>query len=128
MSPCPRAFVVDDEFAVRHSLELLLSALGATTQSYDRAEAFLAECQPNWTGVLFLDLRMPGMSGRELLVEMRDHPGDLSVILMTGHADSESLVWAANEPDLIILEKPFSVIDLKSVLFDRYANLFSGAA
>ena len=59
-------FIVEDDAAVRDSLGLLLGLQGFRTQSFSCAEDFLRIYQPSWAGCLLLDVRMPGMNGREL--------------------------------------------------------------
>ena len=58
--------IVDDDAALRRSLEFLLDSVGWRTQAHASAEAFLAAYQPGEPGCLVLDIRMPGMSGLEL--------------------------------------------------------------
>ncbi len=111
------AYVIDDDEAVRHSLATLISVLGHGTESYESAEQFLEDFCPDWTGVLFVDLRLPGISGRELIEKITAAGTKLKIVLMTGHAASDSLVWT-DAHSVLVLEKPFAVTQLKE-LFSR---------
>lgn len=122
MSLVPTVFVVDDEETVRHSMEVLLRVLGFPVRTFPSAELFLESYQESWTGCLFVDLQMPGMGGRELLAELDRRQQLLPAILMTGHADEESLQWAAHLSSIIVLEKPFSVEQMKEVVHRQFAR------
>src|SRR4051812_818622 len=87
----PVMFVIDDEEAVRRSLAKLLGAIGVPTETYASAVAFLSACAMDRPGCLLVDLRMPGMSGLDLMMEMKRRNIHLPVILMTGHTDERSV-------------------------------------
>ena len=115
MTDSKNVYIVDDEEAVRHSLSTLLSVLGYLPASFASAEEFLESFQPDLTGFLFVDLRLTGLSGRELIEKVAAEGTELSIILMTGHAASDSLSWTAAH-SVLVLEKPFSAADLKQHL------------
>ena len=71
MNPNPPVFVIDDEEPVRVSLGKLLRALGVPSQTFPSAEAFLASYAGDGAGCLLVDIRMPGMSGLDLIEELR---------------------------------------------------------
>lgn len=100
-------FIVDDDAHIRDSLRLLLEASGFATNSFGSAEEFLAD-QPAVRGCVLADVRMPGLSGLELLEEINRRQHGLPVILMTGHADIPLAVRAMKAGAVDFLEKPFS--------------------
>ena len=68
--PDALVYLVDDEFAVRDSLTLLIESTGQAVRSFASAEAFLNNYDPEQPGCLLLDVRMPSMSGLELQGEL----------------------------------------------------------
>jgi len=109
-------FVIDDEEAVRLSLAKLLRALGFPSRSFASATAYLASDALQEDGCLLLDLRMPGMSGLELVEELHRRALNVPIIMMTGHTDAASVQRLEAFPLLGFLEKPFSVTQLKELL------------
>jgi two-component system response regulator FixJ len=108
-------FIVDDDADVRDSLRLLLNAEGFTTRAFGSAEGFLSD-SPEKRGCLIADVRMPGMSGLELLEDVRRRQWHLPVIIMTGHADIPLAVRAMQAGAVDFLEKPFSATRLTESL------------
>ena len=79
-------YLVDDEFAVRDSLALLIESTGQTVRSFESAEAFLNSYDPKQPGCLLLDVRMPSMSGLELQGELLRREISIPIIFISGHA------------------------------------------
>ena len=100
-------FLVDDEADIRASLRLLLTAEGFATRTFAAAEAFLADPGKK-QGCLVADVRLPGISGLELLDEIRRRQLRLPVIIMTGHADIPLAVRTMKAGAVDFLEKPFT--------------------
>jgi len=100
--------VVDDEASIRTAVEQWLSLSGFDVQLFSRAEACLAQLPKDFPGVVLSDVRMPGLSGLELLAEVRRRDADLPVILLTGHGDVPMAVEAMRDGAYDFLEKPFS--------------------
>ncbi len=125
--PHPPVFVVDDEEPVRKSLSRLLGAIGVPTETYSSATAFLASYTAERPGCLLVDLRMPGMSGLDLIVELNRRKSVLPIIVMTGHTDERSVQRLEAYQLLGFLEKPFSLADLR-VLIDRWRSALTLAA
>lgn len=73
--------VVDDDGAVRESLEALLVVVGYAVATYDSAEAFLASAEPS--GCLLLDVNLPGLSGLELLADLSRRLPGFPVVILT---------------------------------------------
>jgi len=98
-------FVVDDDAGIRDSMRTLLAARGFKARSFNSAEAFLVDPALK-RGCLIADVRMPGMSGLELLEELGRRQMHLPVIVMTGHADVPLAVRAMKAGAIDFLEKP----------------------
>ncbi|EGH47142.1 helix-turn-helix, Fis-type, partial [Pseudomonas syringae pv. pisi str. 1704B] len=81
---------------------------GFEVQVFARAEECLAHLPEHFPGVVLTDVRMPGMSGLELLTRLQGADRDLPVILLTGHGDVPMAVEAMREGAYDFLEKPFS--------------------
>jgi two-component system response regulator FixJ len=99
--------VVDDDAAIRDSLVFLLDSAGFTARAYEDAAQFLARVGDLEQGCIVTDVRMPGMSGLELVARLKGlgvvHP----VIVLTGHADVALAIEAMKAGVLDFLEKPF---------------------
>ncbi|WP_458724798.1 sigma-54-dependent transcriptional regulator [Pseudomonas brenneri] len=100
--------VVDDEASIRTAVEQWLSLSGFEVQLFSRAEDCLAHLPRDFPGVILSDVRMPGLSGLELLAEVQRRDADLPVILLTGHGDVPMAVEAMRDGAYDFLEKPFS--------------------
>lgn len=116
MASRPLVAVVDDDESVRESLPDLLGELGYAARAFASAEAFLASGMIGEFRCLILDVAMPGMSGPELLRELRARGHRVPVIFITAQVD------ASLRPDLIArgavdcLFKPFSEQGLRGAL------------
>lgn len=100
-------FIVDDDAAVRDSLAVLLSTTGLKVESYGSAEEFLDAWTPAQTGCLVLDVRMPGISGLELLEKLNSTRAGIPVVIITGHGDVKIAVKAMKLGAVDFIEKPF---------------------
>lgn len=101
-------FIVDDDQAVRDSLRWLIESVGHKVISFDNAQSFLDSYDPNVSGCLILDVRMPGMSGLDLQAKLKEMASHLPVIIITGHGDVPMAVRAMKNGALDFVEKPFS--------------------
>lgn len=109
MTETARIFIVDDDEAIRDSLQLLLQSAGfAHTVSYASAREFLDNAAPRQGDCLLLDVRMPDMDGLELQEELNRRDMRLPVIVMTGHGDVPIAVRAMKAGASDFIEKPFS--------------------
>ncbi|HKY00748.1 MAG TPA: response regulator [Steroidobacteraceae bacterium] len=104
--------VVDDDEAVRGSLNLLLKSAGLAARAYASASQFLAAHDDSQPGCLVLDIRMPGMSGLELQDELNRRGAIIPVIFITGHGDVPMAVEAMRRGAMDFLQKPFRDEDL----------------
>jgi two-component system, LuxR family, response regulator FixJ len=105
-------FIVDDDAATRDSLRLLLEAKGFEARDFAAGRAFLDIVRPTDGDCLILDLTMPGMSGFEVLAELRRRGDNLPVIIVTAHADSAARSRATADGALALLEKPHRASEL----------------
>ena len=109
-------FIVDDEEAVRDSLQWLLESSGLKVALFDAAEAFLQGYDPAQPGCLVVDVRMPGMSGLELQEKLTELHYSIPVIFITGHGDVPMAVQAVKHGAIDFLEKPFNDKDLLAII------------
>ena len=107
MQPEPIIYVIDDDDAVRQSLEFLLKTAGMTVRGFEHAKAFLDILPQVQHGCVITDVRMPGMSGIDLLSRLKDSNPNLPVIVITGHGDISLAVEAMKIGAIDFLEKPF---------------------
>jgi two-component system, LuxR family, response regulator FixJ len=108
----PAVFVVDDEEAVRQTLVELLDSAGLTSQCFPSGEDLVERHQPDWCGVVLLDVNLPGLSGVEIVRRYCPDPIGMPVLLLTGHADVPLAVEAIRAGAQDIIEKPFKARDL----------------
>lgn len=99
--------IVDDDEAVRQSLAFMLSTAGLPVRLYESATAFLAALEGAQKGCLITDIRMPEMTGIELLRELRSKACSLPAIVITGHGDVPLAVEAMKAGAIDFIEKPF---------------------
>jgi two-component system response regulator FixJ len=99
--------VIDDDEAVRQSIEFLLRTAGVTARTYDSASAFLDALPTVNSGCIITDVRMPGISGIELLQRLGEMRIKIPVIVVTGHGDVPLAVEAMKNGAVDFLEKPF---------------------
>ena len=102
------AHVIDDDQAVRESIEFLLRSARLTVKTYETASAFLAVAPTIGSGCVITDVRMPGMSGIDLLRRLKEMGIGLPVIVITGHGDVPLAVEAMKFGAVDFLEKPFN--------------------
>ncbi len=110
--------IVDDDEAVRDSLQILLEAHGYGVRGYAGGADFLAAFQPGLRCCLVLDINMPGMSGIEILRAVRQRWPGLPVVMITGRAENLSEAEAIERGAHAVLEKPFRDIVLVGAIED----------
>jgi len=99
--------VIDDDEAVRQSIEFLLRTAGVTARTYDSASTFLNALPTIDPGCIITDVRMPGISGIDLLRRLGEMRIKMPVIVITGHGDVPLAVEAMKIGAVDFLEKPF---------------------
>jgi two-component system, LuxR family, response regulator FixJ len=107
MEPDVFVHVIDDDEAARESLAFLLRAARIEVKTYESAAAFLSIRPPIETGCIITDVRMPEISGIDLLQRLRDRDICIPVIVMTGHGDVPLAVEAMKLGATDFFEKPF---------------------
>lgn len=107
MSETPLVHVIDDDDAVRDSLSFLLRAANFDVVTYQSATHFLDTLTREINGCVITDVRMPDISGLELLKRLRAKSCIIPVIVMTGHGDIQLAVEAMKAGAADFLEKPF---------------------
>ncbi len=105
-------FVVDDDDAMRDSLDQLFRSAGFQVRTFGSGAEFLAGYESNGAGCLVTDVRMPGMSGFDLIGEMTARAIDLPVIMITGDGDAAAEQRARKAGAVAFFHKPvkFSVL------------------
>ena len=99
--------VIDDDEAIRESLAFLLDSADLEVRTYEPANVFLEALPHDVHGCVVTDIRMPGVSGIELLRQLRTMGVALPVIVITGHADVPLAVAAMKSGAVDFIEKPF---------------------
>jgi two-component system response regulator FixJ len=99
--------VVDDDEAMRQSMAFLLRTANIQVQTYEAAADFLNALPQAKAGCVVTDVRMPGMSGIELLHRLRKLKVSMPVIVITGHGDVPLAVEAMKGGAMDFIEKPF---------------------
>jgi len=103
----PIIYVIDDDDAVRESLEFLLSTAGIKPRGFDSGKTFIDALPQIDSGCIVTDVRMPEITGIDVLKHVKQHKPDLPVIVITGHGDIALAVEAMKIGAVDFLEKPF---------------------
>ena len=111
MTKSSKIWIIDDDRSIRWVLEKALKQDGMIVQSYETADKALKLLAKEEPDVLITDIRMPGMSGLELLDTINEQRPELPVIIMTAHSDLDSAVSAYQGGAFEYLPKPFDVDD-----------------
>lgn len=99
--------IIDDDDAVRDALEFVFETAEIAVRGYESAVLFLKTLDASTKGCVVTDVRMPEMSGLDLLRELQARGVGLPVIVITGHGDVPLAVEAMRAGALDFLEKPF---------------------
>ena len=100
-------FVVDDDIAMRRSLENLIRSVGLRVEAFASAQEFLSSKREDVPGCLVLDVRLPGLSGLDLQKRMAEADIEIPIIFITGHGDIPMTVQAMKAGAVEFLSKPF---------------------
>src|SRR6516164_10697713 len=123
--------VIDDDEALRHSLKFLLESAGIEVVTHESANAFLDIVSKIEPACIITDVRMPGLSGIDLLHRMRALKLDVPVVVITGHADVPLAVEAMKVGAADFFEKPFDddqlVASVRAALQQQQAQTKRGA-
>jgi FixJ family two-component response regulator len=102
-----KVLVVDDDAQLRDSVEVLLSTANVATQGFASAEEFLQSEAAHRPACLLLDVRLPGISGIDLLTHLMNTGSKHVVVVITGHGDIPMAVAAMRTGAFHFAEKPF---------------------
>jgi len=108
----PIVFVVDDDEAVRTSLARLIRSAKLSVETFASANEFLKRAKPNVPSCLVLDVRLPGLGGLELQVQLVETNVAIPIVFITGHGDIRMTVRAIKAGAVEFLTKPFHDQDL----------------
>jgi FixJ family two-component response regulator len=123
----PTVLIVDDDRGVRESLQDLLESVGLHSRSFRTAQEFLSSPRADGPSCLILDVRLPGISGLDLQLELKRGKASIPIIFLTAHADVPMSVKAMKSGAVEFLTKPFRQQDLldavqRSLSRDRIAR------
>jgi len=100
-------FVIDDDAAMRRSLENLIRSVGLRVEAFASAQDFLSIKREDVPGCLVLDVRLPGLSGLDLQKRLAEADIEIPIIFITGHGDIPMSVQAMKAGAVEFLSKPF---------------------
>ena len=102
-----RVFIIDDDPAVRLSIQGLLESVGLRSESFESAQEFLDRRPDDGPSCLILDVRLPGVSGLDFQRQLANEGVHIPVIFITGHGDIPMSVKAMKSGAVEFLPKPF---------------------
>ena len=120
-------YVVDDDEAVRDSLQWLLEGKDYRVRCFESAEGFLSRYDPREVACLIVDIRMNGMTGLELQERLVERQSALPIVFITGHGDVPMAVDAMKKGALDFVQKPFdeaAITNLVERMLDHAAEAF----
>ncbi|NBW78084.1 MAG: DNA-binding response regulator [Betaproteobacteria bacterium] len=109
-------YVVDDDEAVRDSLQWLLEGKDYRVRCFESAEVFLERFDPKEVACLIVDVRMEGMSGLDLQNRLVENHSPLPVVFITGHGDVPMAVETMKKGAMDFIQKPFDEVKLVSLV------------
>lgn len=122
-------YVVDDDEAVRDSLQWLLEGKDYRVRCFDSAETFLSRYDPREIACLIVDIRMGGMTGLELQDRLIERKSPLPIVFITGHGDVPMAVNTMKKGALDFIQKPFNeeeLLNLVERMLDHAREAFAG--
>ena len=105
-------YVVDDDEAVRDSVQWLLEGKGYRVRCFDSAESFLSRYDAREVACLLVDIRMGGMTGLDLQARLIEIRSPLPIVFITGHGDVPMAVDTMKKGAMDFIQKPFKEADL----------------
>ena len=121
-------YVVDDDEAVRDSLQWLLEGQDYRVRTFESAAAFLSRYEAREVACLIADIRMDGMSGMELQDRLLERQSPLPIVFITGHGDVPMAVESMKKGALDFIQKPFDeaqLLGLVERMLDKAHQTFS---
>ncbi len=113
----PMVFVIDDDAAVRESIQGLLKSVGLRSDSFGTAQEFLTSERSDGPSCLVLDVRLPGINGLDFQRQLADAGVHIPIIFITGHGDIPMTVRAMKSGAVEFLTKPFRDQDLLDAIY-----------
>jgi FixJ family two-component response regulator len=110
-------FVIDDDAAVRQSIQGLLKSVGLLSDSFGTAQEFLARERSDTPSCLVLDIRLPGINGLDFQRQLADAGVHIPIIFITGYGDIPMTVRAMKSGAVEFLTKPFRDQDLLDAIY-----------
>jgi two-component system response regulator FixJ len=104
--------IVDDDDQICRWMARLLDGHGLRTATFDSGSRLLEAFDPDWTGCLVVDLRMPGMNGLELQDALNQRSSTMPIIMVSGAADVPMTVRAMEQGATSLLQKPLRANEL----------------
>jgi FixJ family two-component response regulator len=118
----PIVFVVDDDRMIREGLQSLIRSVGLRAETFASAQDFLQAKRPEAPACLVLDVRMPGLSGLDLQLQLRDGAVTTPIVFITGHGDIPMSVRAMKDGAHEFLTKPVRGQDLLDAVHKAIAS------
>ena len=121
-------YVVDDDEAVRDSLQWLLEGKDYRVRCFDSAESFLSRYDAREVACLIVDIRMGGMTGLALQDKLVERKSPLPIVFITGHGDVPMAVNTMKKGAMDFIEKPFkedALVALVERMLDQARSAFS---
>ena len=122
-------YVVDDDEAVRDSLQWLLEGKDYRVRCFESAESFLSRFDPREVACLIVDIRMGGMTGLELQNRLLESHSPLPIVFITGHGDVPMAVDTMKKGAMDFIQKPFKedqLVDLVERMLEHARETFTG--
>ncbi|HAT2159617.1 TPA: response regulator transcription factor [Legionella pneumophila] len=101
-------YIIDDEEQVCNSLKWLFESVQLFVKTYKNAHLFLEQYNSNMQGCIIIDVRLPGMSGLELLEHLKSKRNRIPVIVFTGYGDIPMAIRAMKAGAFDFIQKPFN--------------------
>jgi two-component system, LuxR family, response regulator FixJ len=108
----PVVHLVDDDASVRNSIPRLFDSASLDVRVYESGEEFLQCVDPLHIGCVVTDLKMPGMSGIDVLERLRAAQNEIPAIIISGHADVPAAIHCMKLGAVDVLQKPFESVTL----------------
>jgi FixJ family two-component response regulator len=121
-------YVVDDDEAVRDSLQWLLEGKDYRVRCFESAESFLSRYDAREVACLIVDIRMGGMTGLELQNRLIENRSPLPIVFITGHGDVPMAVDTMKKGAMDFIQKPFKedqLVDLVERMLDHATEAFA---
>ena len=111
-----RVLIVDDEANIRLTLLETLASLDVQAETAENGRDALRMMEDRTYDLLLLDLKMPGMSGMEVLEEVARRAPDVPVVMITAHGDVETAVEAMQAGATTFIQKPFTLSQIRALV------------